>query len=564
MRPTLPRTLCIVFSCLASTLIPAHSFAAPIRNRITQPVSPNDKVQIEDSVNPRVNRSRDLGELAPETPLESMTLQFSMPPEQQAALDQLQADLQNPASPRYHQWLTPAQYAAQFGLSDSDLAKVKAWLSSQGFTVTGVANGGQFIRFTGSAAQAETAFGTQIHTVSYNGETRYANITNAAIPNAISAVVGGVTGLHNFGLKPRVHAGAIRPQFTSSISGSHFLAPGDLYTIYGMSGLMNSGFDGTGITIAVTGQVAINPTDINAFRTAAGFSTANPPTSVPVNGGASVARSCSSSTSTNCPSPNQDDLAEASIDVEWSSAMAPGANILYINGPQIMRDAMTQAIDQNLAPIITTSYGACEAAWGTTELNQLNALFQQAAAQGQSIIGPSGDVGATDCDGGPAAAKGLAVDFPGSSPYVTSMGGTQLNDGNTTGGTQYWANSEGTTSHGGSALGYIPEAVWNDAGGFGAGGGGASSSFAKPAWQLGTGVPNDGFRDVPDISLAASDASDQFLYCINVATGSSCQSGGWRASDTTLKVAGGTSLDSQIFGGMLALSNKKSARGWAM
>ena len=553
MRSTL-RTL----GCLAFALAPALSFAAPLRNRITQPVVPGDTVEIARSVHPRVIRSLDMGPVAPETQLQSMTLQFSQSAEQQTALDQLLSDLQNPASPRYHQWLTPAQYAAQFGLSAADIAKVTAWLNSQGFTVTGVANGGQFIRFTGTAAQAQVAFGTAIHNVSYNGETHYANVTSTAIPNAISTVVSGVTGLQNFGFKPRVRAGSVRPEFTSSISGNHFLAPGDAYTIYGMQGLMNSGFDGTGLTIAVTGQVDINPADVTAFRNAAGLSAANPPTTVHETADPGAARNCSSSTSNNCPSPNQDDLAEASIDVEWSSAMAPGATILFVNGPQVMSDAMTQAIDQNLAPIVTTSYGACESAWGATELNQLNALFQQAAAQGQTVIGPSGDVGAPDCDVSQPATKGLAVDFPGSSPYVTAMGGTQFNDGTATGATQYWSNTEGTTAHGGSALGYIPESVWNDAGGFGAGGGGASSFFSKPSWQQGTGVPNDGQRDVPDLSLAASDSHDEFLYCINVATGSSCQSGGWRASDTTLKAAGGTSLDSQIFGGMIALIEQKA------
>src|SRR5438477_4716392 len=136
------------------------SLAAPVRNRITQAISEVDTVEVQRSVNPRVSRAADLGPVSLDTRLQTMTLQFSMSADQETALDQLLSDLQNPASPRYHQWLTPAQYAAQFGLSTSDLDKVKAWLSSQGFTVTRVANGGQFISFTGTAAQVETAFGT--------------------------------------------------------------------------------------------------------------------------------------------------------------------------------------------------------------------------------------------------------------------------------------------------------------------------------------------------------------------------------------------------------------------
>ena len=558
MRSTRPSRLVLTIMCVAGIAGSRCAIAAQARNRITQTVSQTETVEIQDSVNPKVSHSKDLGPVSPDTRLQSMMLQFSMSAEQQAALDQLLTDQQNPASPRYHQWLTPAQFAAQFGLSSADLGKVKDWLGSQGFTVTGVANGGQFVRFTGTAAQAQTAFGTSIHTVSYNGETHYANVTNASIPAAIAAVVSGVAGLHDFRIKPHIRANAVRPNFTSSVSGSHFLAPGDVYAIYGMNGLLGSGINGTGVTIAVTGQVDINPADITAFQTASGLSTANVPTTVHENRDPGAAKSCSSATSNNCPSPNQDDLEESTIDVEWSSAMAPGATVLFVNGPDIMLDAMTQAVDQNLAPILTTSYGACEAGWGTTELNLLGAIFKQAAAQGQTVLSASADEGATDCDSGPSATQGLTVDFPASSPYVTGLGGTQFNDGTGTGATQYWANSEGASTNGGSALSYIPEVVWSDVslGSFGGTGGGASGYFTKPAWQVGTGVPNDGSRDVPDISLNASDAHDEFLYCVNVAAGSSCTSG-FRKSDTTLTVAGGTSFDSQIFGGMLALIEQK-------
>lgn len=561
MRSTRLRRLLVSFMCLAGIAGTNNAIAAQARNRINQAVSQTETVEIENSVNPRVSHSSDLGPLSPGTRLESMMLQFSMSAEQQAALDQLLSDQQNPASARYHQWLTPAQFAAQFGLSSTDLGKVKDWLGSQGFTVTGVANGGQFISFTGTAAQAQTAFGTSIHRLSYNGETHYASVTNASIPAAIAAVVSGVAGLHDFRMKPHVKANAVRPSFTSSVSGSHFIAPGDLYTIYGMKGLQGSGIDGTGVTIAVTGQVDINTADITAFRTAAGLSTANLPTTIHEGGDPGGVKACSSSNVNNCPTPNQLDLAESTLDLEWSSAMAPGATVLFVNGPDIMLNAITQAVDQNLAQIVTTSYGACEAGWGTTELSLLGAIFKQAAAQGQTVLSASADDGATDCDTGPSATQGLTVDFPASSPYVTGMGGTQLSDGSGTGATQYWANSEGASSNGGSALGYIPEVVWTDvsAGSFGATGGGASGYFTKPAWQVGTGVPNDGSRDVPDISLNASDAHDEFLYCVNVSpvTSTSSCSTGFRAQDTTLTVAGGTSFDSQIFGGMLALIEQK-------
>src|SRR5438105_7795224 len=169
-RSSLPRHLLVLAACVAG--LPAW---AAVQNRIVQPVSTENVQEIQDTVSPRLKRAADLGSAAADTKLQ-MLLRFSMTADQQTALDQLLADQQNPASPRYHQWLTPAQFAAQFGLSTSDLNKVKAWLSSQGFTVTRVANGGQFISFTGTAAQVETAFGTSIHNVSYDGEAHFANV----------------------------------------------------------------------------------------------------------------------------------------------------------------------------------------------------------------------------------------------------------------------------------------------------------------------------------------------------------------------------------------------------
>jgi subtilase family serine protease len=548
---------------LAGFGVPAASAAVQnaIANRINAPVSADRPTAIPESVHPRTRVATDLGPAPANTKLQGMSIRFNMTADQTAALDQLLADLQDPSSPRYHQWLTPAQFAAQFGLSSTDIAKVTAWLKGQGFTVTGVAQGGTFVTFDGTIAQAQAAFATSIHSLSVNGETHFANITNAQVPTAFAGVVSGVTGLHDFRLKPRVRASVVKPDFTSSVSSSHYLAPGDLYAIYDMNPLLTNGINGTGVTIAVTGQVQILLTDVTAFRSAAGLST-NLPTPTPVNGGAAATNNCSSSTSTNCPSPNLDDLAESSLDAEWSGAMAPSATVLYVNGPDILANSMTQAIDLNLAPIITISYGNCEAGWGSAELNILNQLFKQANAQGQTILAASADVGATDCDNGASAIEGLTVDFPASSPYVTGMGGTMFNEGNATGVTQYWnANSTSTVANAGSAVGYIPEAVWNEdqpGSFFSAGGGGASAFFAKPAWQVENApgmsivVTPDASRDLPDLSLTAAASHDPFLYCEQ----GSCASG-FRTAAGNLTVAGGTSFDSQLFGGMLALVEQK-------
>ncbi len=252
--------------------------------------------------------------------------------------------------------------------------------------------------------------------------------------------------------------------------------------------------------------------------------------------------------------------------------MAPYATVFFITSQNVFL-SMQYAVDTNVAPIVTTSYGNCEAAWGITDLSSFNQVFQQANLQGQTVLVAAGDSGATDCDAGPSATEGLAVDYPASSPNVTAMGGTQFSgdaeatgSGTTWGATQYWKGTSGSDVIG-SALSYIPEAVWNDAGAgyYGGGGGGASAFFTKPAWQIETGasgmttqVPTDGSRDVPDLALDASDVHDSFLFCVGVAAGTSCGNG-FRISPTNngLEAAGGTSLDSQIFGGMLALVEQK-------
>ncbi len=558
---TLPRFLfsfALAIATFSGLTVPRASAAT--QNRISSTISEASETQIPNSVYPKARLAADLGVAPADTRLAGMTIRFSMTDAQSAALDQLLEDQQNPASPRYHQWLTPTEYGAQFGLSGADLAKVTAWLTRQGFTITSVAASNNVITFDGTAAQAEAAFATSIHTVSYQGETHFANITDPSVPTAIRGVVAGITGLHDFRLKPHLQSSIAKPNFTSAVSGSHYLAPGDLYAIYNVKPLLTAGITGTGITIAVTGQVDINTADVLAFRTAAGLSTTNLPTTVHEGGDPGVAQTC-----TNCH-PNTGDLAESSLDVEWSGAMAPGATILFVNGPDLFNNAMTQAIVQNLAPIITTSYGACEAGWGITEMNTLNALFKQANSQGQTILTASGDTGAADCDAGTSAIEGLAADFPGSSPYVTSMGGTAFNDGTTTGATQYWLGTDTTFTAGTavpaadvSATGYIPEMAWNDAsvGALGGGGGGASVFFGKPAWQRGPGVPADAARDIPDISMTASDSHDSLMYCFNVALGTSCTTG-FRLANNTLTVAGGTSFDSQIFGGLLALVEQKT------
>ena len=508
------------------------------------------KVVLPLSVSPKVSKATDLGQADGSTALSSMTLRFNMTDAQKTALTQLLIDQQNPASAKYHQWLTPEQFATQFGVSSGDMTTVSQWLTSQGFKITSAARSRTFIQFSGTVAQAQTAFQTSIHRVSLNGEEHVANVTVAALPSGIAGVVGSVAGLNDFKLKARARVHQLQanadPKYTSSISGDHFIAPGDFYTIYDVQPLLTNSINGTGITIAVAGQTDISLSDVTAFRTASGLST-NLPT-VKLYG--------------TDPGTSSSDIDEAQLDVEWSGAVAPSASILYVNSTNVI-DSLVDIIDNDLAPIATISYGDCESGTGASDLNTLNQAFMQANAEGITVLGPAGDSGATDCDyQATSATQGLAVDFPASSPYVTGLGGTMFNEGT---GTYF---STTNNANGGSATSYIPEEVWNEtavslaAGGtIAAGGGGFSQFFTKPYWQTGTGVPNDFSRDVPDVSLNAAANHDGYLFCSQ----GSCVNG-FRTSSTAttacptgncLDVVGGTSVSTPAFAGILALVQQK-------
>jgi subtilase family serine protease len=535
-----------VFGLLVAFTPFAHT---AVQNRIVSNIDETSRVPLQHAVSPRALVARDMGSAPGNRTLSTLTMHFGMTSAQQAALTQLLVDLQNPSSPNYHQWLTPEQFKAQFGLSASDLAKVTSWLTKQGFTITGTARSSTFVTFTGTVAQVQQAFGTSIHSVSVDGEQHIANLTDPVLPAAIAGVVSNISGLNDFKLRSRARVrtvaapAAVQPRYTSSTTGNHYIAPGDFNTIYDVSPLLQSSITGSGVRIAVMGQTDISLTDVAAFRSASGLPANNP--TVVLSG----------------PDPGtvSSDVDEAQLDVEWSGAVAPSASIIFVNSTDVLNTSLVQAIDNNIAPVISISYGLCENSSSLAALNSFNQLFQQANAQGITIVGPAGDSGATDCDFQfTTASQGLAVDFPASSPFVTGAGGTMFNEGSTTGATPYWSASNGSTS--GSAISYIPETVWNEtssANGLAAGGGGASAFFAKPSWQVGSGVPADSSRDVPDISLNAASGHDGYLFCSK----GSCTNNTYRDAAGNLNVVGGTSVAAPTFAGILALVNQKIGPG---
>jgi hypothetical protein len=533
-----------------------------VQNRIAGGVNSGSRVALPGSIGGRARHSTDLGLAPADRKLESLSVRFSMTPAQQADLNQLLAAQLDPSSPSYHQWLTSEQFGARFGLSSSDLAKVSSWLTSQGFTITSVAKSSTFITFSGTVGQVQQAFGTTIHNVSHNGEQHITNLTDPTLPSAIANVTLAVTGLSDFRLKPRSRARNItsdsaQPLFTVQNCGSgvtppcHYIAPGDLYTIYDYP--PSSTLNGAGITIAVMGQTDLTQgnvlpdANITAFRNAAGL----PPINLKLQlAGADPG----------LPNPDPD-IDEAHLDVEWSGASAPGAAIVYVYGNDVLANSLTYAIDASptIAPIITISYGGCESGFGASFIATYSQLLQLANAKGITVMSSSGDDGATDCDTSGIATEGLSVDFPSSSPFVTSAGGTMFS-GDVSNASTYW--NSNNASNNSSAKSYIPEQPWNEtnaSGGLdagGSGGGGASGFFSKPAWQAGLGVPNDSSRDVPDVSLNAAAMHDGYVVCSQ----GSCTNG-FLGSNGQANVFGGTSFVAPSLAGILALVEQHLGTG---
>jgi subtilase family serine protease len=544
-------------------------------DRITRDIDPSQSVAVKGNVPGLARPNFDLGRADSSKLIQGVTLVFHPSAAQQQDLENLLAQQQDRSSPNYHKWLTPAQFADRFGMTRADIQRVVAWLQSQGFAVTSVANNRNEISFDGTVSQIEVVFGTEIHNYVLDGEVHFANATEPWVPAALGDSVLAIGHLHDFAPRPRAIA---RPHLTSYVSGNHFVAPGDFATIYNVAPLYTAGIDGTGQKIAVVGQSSVNLTDLANFRSAAGLS-ANVPQILP---------QLSGTTSTRCAG----DEGESELDLEWSGGVAKNATIIFVyaglatgdtctNRSKSVWDALHYAVLKNVAPVISTSYGFCEGgAPGQTGVGKTFALqvqqwAQQANTQGQTIVAASGDSGAADCDGAVASAKqGPAVDVPAAIPEVTGMGGTIFSADSPTNTTPnppganppYWAAAGASTDTVSSALEYIPEDAWNETAAVGtlsASGGGASIFFTKPAWQTGTGVPADGKRDVPDVSFSASPNHDGYLVCSedgkNGAIQPSCVAGFRDKAGSTgsFTVVGGTSVAAPTFSAILALINQQ-------
>lgn len=566
LRQSGVRILGIAAGCALAT---SALFAQAPVPRIQSEINSSAQTILKGSVHPLALPQYDAGRMPGDTHLNSMTVYFSRSAAQEAALDALLAAQQNPNSPQYHQWLTPDQFAARFGMAQSDLDKVQTWLQQQGFSIDSVNRSHNAIRFSGTVQQVESAFQTQMHYYQVNGEKHFAPSTALSIPAAIAPVVASIRNLDNF--RPRAQHIIPRGNFTSSVSGSVFFTPGDIAVTYDINPLYSAGVNGAGQSIAIMGQSAVVVSDIENFESAAGLAKKDP-TLVLVPGTGDSATSAG-------------DESESDLDLEWSGAMAPGANIFFVytgsNTQFGVFDAAQYAIDNQIGNIISISYGSCESELSQSDLTSLEAMFKQAAAQGQTVTAASGDQGSTACFGdttfSTAQQQALAVNYPASSAYVTGVGGTEISPADSVSTNSTYWEAQSSSDEITSAKQYIPEIAWNDdassgtaspsqGGGLSASGGGASTLVARPSWQAGVpGIPSGSMRLVPDIAFYSSPGYPGYLYCTSDTSSwgpsqtGSCGSG-FRASttDNSLTVAGGTSFATPIFAGMVALLNQNS------
>jgi pseudomonalisin len=534
-RPAMP-SIASVRTLLAGLLMLAASCTiamgqGPV-NRILEPISEAQVVTLEKSVHPLAREEFDRGVVGAEMELGQMVLELEPSTAQQVDLDALVAAQHDPHSPLYRQWLTPAEYGARFGVSAKDMSRITTWLIGRGFTVEEVPASNRLIVFSGTAGQVAETFHTEIHRYRLDGVEHIANAQRPQIPAALHGVVGGVVSLHDFRRKSEIETRtALGAQSLYTSGSTHYLFPADWATIYDLNSLYAEGTTGTGSLIAIVGRSNIDPSDITAFRATAGLAANNPAV---ILAGAD-------------PGLVAGDQDEATLDVEWSGAVAPAATVTLVVGASTETtdgvDLSAQYIvNHALARVVSISYGSCEQEMGIAELAFYDSLWEQAASQGMSALVAAGDAGAAGCyEGSSASGSGTAVNGLCSSPYATCVGGTEFNEG--ADDTQYWAATN--SANYGTALSYIPEEVWNESGlaggsGLWASGGGASVVYAQPTWQKGVGATSGGMRTVPDLAVSAAEHDGYVIY-----------------ENGSYSVVSGTSASSPSFAGVMALVIQK-------
>ena len=630
----------------------AQTNAVPAR--ITTQINESNLTTLHGNRHPLARPQFDQGAVADSQPMRRMLLLLQRSPQQETALKTLIDQQQSKSSSNYHQWLTPHQFGQQYGTAPADIQAVTSWLQSHGFQIARVATGGTLIEFSGTAGQVRDAFHTEIHRYAVNGEQHFANNSDPQIPAALASVVAGPVTLHNFPRKPQSRVrgtfqkdkttGIVTPiptpafTFNSSMncssspfnsifnSNCYVLGPGDFAAIYNVNPLWTTGInghviDGSGQTIAIVGDseictvnapgwqtsyfgpngtlVTCSMDDVAQFRSQFGLPAISP--NVILDG----------------PDPgfNSDEI-EGDLDVEWSGAIAKNATIDFVIAEGTEASAGTDLaaeyiVDNNVAPVMSESFSACEALLGQLGTLFEYELWEQAAAEGITVIVSAGDSGSAGCDDNSTestAINGQNVNGIASTPFNVAAGGTDFDFTVANYPAQYWADPNSNSTVNGiknvSALGYIPETPWNDScartGASGCnslpanspllnivGGGGGQSDcvnfdsvtgfcdpaypndpqvsltgWVKPSYQLtatgsGLTVGTDLTRDVPDISLFAADgtvSNSFYIVCESdfPTTVTPCSVG----QTINFVGVGGTSSSAPAFAGIMALVNQ--------
>jgi subtilase family serine protease len=555
MKPSRPAFLAIAIVCAATTLFSLNSFAQSTPPRITQRVDDSKLVALKGSTLAVVRVASDHGKVADSLALERLQLVLQRSPEQESALRMLLDQQQDKSSPNYHKWLTPEQFGQKFGPAESDVQAVANWLEAKGFRITNITKGRTAIEFSGDADLVRKAFHSEIHNYFVNGQAHIANAGDLQIPAALSRVVAGIASLHNFFPKPQylrketsasiVHKDGAPVRSITLSDGSHALGPDDYATIYNIQPLYAANVTGAGRTIAVLGVTDIVDSDISDFDAVFGLPGGN---YTVVHNGADPGIVDSG------------DQFESTLDNEWAGATGRGAQIKFVVSGSTTTEFGTDlsaqyVIENNLADVMTVSYGACEVQYSAAGAQFEQDIAEQAAAQGITYMASTGDAGAEGCDSPnfETVANGpITVNLPAATPFTVAVGGTEFNEGTGT----FWNSTNNRAA--GSALSYITEDTWNEscaegapnctAPSISAGSGGVSQLYGLPTWQQGIGVPlgpaNQPGRGVPDVSLSAA-GHDAYFICFE----GSCQS----TQDPGVVLVFGTSASAPSFAGIMSL-----------
>ncbi|HEU0001465.1 MAG TPA: S53 family peptidase [Ktedonobacteraceae bacterium] len=498
----------------------------------SQSIQAARRVALADSVSPLVSKSQPVASTAAN---QQIALSIGLKLRNSANLTDYLQQISSPSSPLYRRYLNPASFAALYGPLPQSEAAVVNYLRSQGFTISGTYANHLLVDAVGTVAQAERAFQVQINNYrSTSGHMIFANASAPSLPVTIAPLVSSVSGLDdsvqyqrhpilsNASVALQQQSTAARcPQPGSTATPTSY-TPEQISSAYDFTRLYNQGILGDGQSVALLELDGYSPADIAAYSACFGGQHTTIQ-NILIDGFNGAAGS---------------NAAEVELDMEMVLGLAPHLSNLRVyeaaNALPSYNDAWARIVNDHV-PVVSTSWVFCEqGASMAAEIQQENIFFQAAAAQGQTILAASGDLGANGCYNPQTGANQQpAVDDPASQPYVTGVGGTTLH-----------LNSDNS---------YNSEQVWNDrAIGNGASGGGISQVWSMPSWQQAPGVANaftTGYREVPDVSINADPQTGYDVYC----TAGGCANHGWM-------VIGGTSAAAPVWAAFVALANENALK----